>query len=198
MSKDSIKMEQLLATFTSQLKQRYDSPSSFSEKMDKLLRSKREKHGDRGYRVAIEKNLVFLYFFVEELKSILEIMMDRVNDDSEFLKIDPGLTIMEIEKQLRDQTERKHLEIFGDGDGSFLPGIPGNNGGKSYTRKLEFHYSYLMAARSFSVDFINILYAAQQEYRIEKPSFNQAWNYIDMSVNYYIGNIQIGESGSGD
>ncbi|MFO7916189.1 MAG: hypothetical protein R6U43_10950 [Candidatus Krumholzibacteriales bacterium] len=193
LTRDSMDMKHVLTTFSSHLQQRYRSPSEFSMEIEKLLRSKREKYDDYGYRESVERNLVFLYFFLEELKSLLEIMISRVNDDSEFMKIDPGLTIMDIEKQVREETGRKHSEIFGEKGSGALPGMNGGEEG-SYMNKLEFHYSYLMAARSFTIDFINILYAAQREYRIEGGDFDQAWNYIDMSANYYIGNIAVGES----
>jgi hypothetical protein len=193
LSKEAIKIEQVMTTFSSHLEQRYGSPEGFMEEIGKLLRDKKEKFGSSGYREALEKNLVFLYFFVEELKSLMEIMLNSVNDDIEFLKTDPGLTIMDMEKQLREQTDRKHSEIFGEGSEPFLEEPAGGHGDSTFMQRLEFHYSYLMAARSFSIDFINILYAAQREYRIENASLEPVWSYIDMSANYYIGNIAVGE-----
>lgn len=193
MPENNIDMKQVLATFSSHLEQRYRSPSEFSGEIEKMLRLKREKYDGSGYRESIERNLVYLYFFLEELKSLLEIMIERLSDDTEFRKIDPGLTIMDIERQLREETDRKHGEIFGETGSGSLPGMNGSRKG-SYIEKLEFYYSYLMAARSFAIDFINILYAARREYRIEGGDFDQAWNYIDMSANYYIGNIAVGET----
>jgi hypothetical protein len=193
LSKEKIDIARVLATFSSQLEQRYRSPEAFGEEISKVLRSKKAKYGDSGYPEALEKNLVFLYFFVEELKSLLEIMITNLDDEGEFEKVDPGLTIMDIEEQLREETERKHAEIFADGGGSVFSGLDSGEDAAAYSENLEFHYSYLMAARSFAIDLINILYAARREYEIENAAFSRVWDYIDMSVNYYIGNISVGE-----
>jgi hypothetical protein len=167
--------------------------------MGELLSAKRERSSRKTYQESLEKNIVFLHYFVEEGRSLIELMLRNVNQDEKFLEADPGLVLSEIENRLREETGSRHRKVFLENGESEFAEISAfkEESPSRYKEKLEFYYSYLMALRNLMVDFMNILFAVQREYRIENigpDSPAEVWGQIEMMANYYIGNIKVQES----
>jgi len=198
MGKKTADIQQALATFSSHMEHKHSSPDKFMKGIKRLLDSKRIREKKGNYAHSLEKNVIYLYYFVEQAKTILELMIQRVNDDEKFLQLDPGLTLSEVEARVREEISVKKegfSEIVKRDEFSEIFKKK-KAGSPAYIQNLEFNYSYLMAVRSFMVDFINILYALQRECRMEgiTPStVDNVQSYIDMTANYYIGNIEIEE-----
>jgi hypothetical protein len=195
MGKSKGDIQQVLETFSFHMEQKHSSPDKFIKGIKALLDAKRKRDKKDDYVKSLEKNVIYLYYFVEGAKAILELMTRRINDDEKFLQLDPGLTISELEARVREKISGKEGEGYEMGEFSEIINKESTEP-HSYIQNLEFNYSYLMAARGFMVDFINLLYALQREYYIEdvnSSTGDNIWNYIDMIANYYIGNIKIGK-----
>ncbi|MDZ7859149.1 MAG: hypothetical protein U5O15_00535 [Candidatus Krumholzibacteriota bacterium] len=196
MEKSRTDVERVLATFSTHMEQKHSTPDKFIENIEGLLDLKRKREGE-DYLRSLEKNVVYLHYFVEEAKAVLELMLRRVNDDEKFIRVDPGLTLSEIEERVREEITNEKKEI--SQIERFSEILKKESGaGKSYAERLEFNYSYLMAARSFTVDFINIIYALQKDYYVEGINSSTRENilrYIDMTANYYIGNVRVENGG---
>lgn len=199
MSDKRIDIDSVLATFSSNLADKYRSPEDFNSHLSELLTSKFKRGNEKDYIKSLEKNIVFLSYFTEEGKALLALMMERMDERESFNEIDPGLFLSKAEERIRKETGPRHRKIFGSGESEdFVELLEEREKGEgAYIERLEFFYSYLMAIRTFMVDFMNILYVLRNEYTIENiegSGAEEAWSYIEMMANYYIGNIKIGEA----
>ena len=195
MGKSKGDIQQVLETFSFHMEQKHSSPDKFIKGIKALLDAKRERGKKGDYVKSLEKNIIYLHYFVEGAKTVLELMTQRINDDEKFHQFDPGLTLSELETRVREKISEKEEGFYEMEEFSEIINKKGTEP-HIYIQNLEFNYSYLMAARGFMVDFINLLYAIQREYYMEgvnSSTGDDIWNYIDMIANYYIGNIKIGE-----
>jgi len=193
MEKSRTDVERVLATFSTHRKQKHSMPGKFMNNIEEILDSKRKRQKKESYLRSLEKNVVFLHYFTEEAKAVLELMLRRVNDGEKFIRFDPGLTLSEIEERVREEIKNAKKEISQTERFSEILKKEAA-AGKNYVERLEFNYSYLMAVRSFTVDFINIIYALQKDYYVEginSSTSEDILRYINMTANYYIGNVRV-------
>ena len=193
MEKSRTDVERVLTTFSTHMKQKHSTPGKFMNNIEEILDSKRKRQKKESYLRSLEKNVVFLHYFTEEAKAVLELMLRRVNDDEKFIRFDPGLTLSEIEERVREEIKNAKKEISQTERFSEILKKEAA-AEKNYVERLEFNYSYLMAVRSFTVDFINIIYALQKDYYIEginSSTSEDILRYINMTANYYIGNVRV-------
>ncbi len=198
--KKRVDLRQVLVTFSHNLEAKYHSPEELKKSLRRVMNSKKQRNGEDDYQDSLEKNIVFLKYFVEEGNALVELMLANVDDDEKFLEADPGLLLSLIEERLRKETGASHRKIFLETEDEEFTDLVAakKTGGKYYSEKLEFYYEYLMTIRNLMVDFMNVLFAVQREYIIENTgevSADDVWSHIEMMANYYIGNIRVGESG---
>jgi len=198
--KKTVDLRQVLVTFSQNLEAKYRSPEALKTSLRRLMDSKKSRNSEDEYHISLEKNIVFLKYFVEEGKALVELMLSNLGDDERFLEADPGLLLSEIEERLRKEAGASHRKIFLDREDDEFADLAAHRkrSGGHYSKKLEFYYEYLMTLRNFMVDFMNVLFAVQREYVIENAgelSAGDVWSHIEMMANYYIGNIRVGEGG---
>lgn len=190
-------IEAVMATYSSHVSENYPQPEQFRENLARMLEAKKQRRSPEEYVESLEKNLVFLVDLITEGEAYLELVLGRVNDAGMTSEEIAG-TIEEMERRVRASTSRRRAELLGpqaDGDLAELAALRGGDR-DAYLGKLEFNYIYYMTMRLFLFEFFNILAAVREEYavqRVDDAAFGHVRVHIEMTVNYYLGNISIGE-----
>ena len=180
-------IDDLLATFSAHIKENYPPPEQFKKNLENLLASKKEKFSGDGYTASLERNIIFLHNVVIEIEAFLEIALEGVlEEEHEREKIDEMLA--GIEQNAREAT----LE----GDSAGPEGLFKLRGSEGYVEKLEFNYFLLMTLRMLLVEFFNVYIAVKSEYvidRIDEAAPQHVTSHVEMTANYFLGNISVGE-----
>lgn len=190
-------IEGVMATWSSHISGSYPAPQQFRENLARMLEAKKERRSPEAYVESLEKNLVFLVDLIAEGEAFLELVLGRINDPAPTGDT-IAETIAEMERRVRASTPHRRVELLGPGAGGELGELAALRGGDRdrYMEKLEFNYIYYMAMRLLLFEFLGILAAVREEYvieRVDAAAFGHVRVHIEMTANYYLGNISIGE-----
>lgn len=190
-------IEAVLATYSSHVSEMYPAPEQFQGNLARMLEAKKERRSPEAYVDSLEKNLVFLVDLIAEGEAYLELVLGRVNDAGLTSEEIAG-TIAEMERRVRASTSRRRAELLGPQAQGDLAGLAALRAGDrgAYLEKLEFDYIYSMTTRLLLFEFFNVLAAVREEYavrRVDDAAFGHVRVHIEMTVNYYLGNISVGE-----
>ncbi len=197
MSRKKADIEEVIQTFSSHVSESYPDPGMFRENLDKLLVAKKGKLAEEAYISSLERNIVFLHYLVFEARALLESILDGINETDD---LDEKVEVMlsDLEEGVRKQVQQKIVDVFEKGLDSDFSGILAirSEGGREYAERLEFEYKYLMTLRMRLFEFFGLLAAVNREYEIERvdeAAARHILNHVDFTVNYYLGNIRVGE-----
>ncbi|MBU8922480.1 MAG: hypothetical protein KOO63_11740 [Bacteroidales bacterium] len=187
----------VLATFSAHVKENYPEPDLFKSNLQNLLSEKQERMDADMYILSLEKNIVFLQELVIEGEAVLELTLGQINEPGQ-LDDGPEPLLTEIENGVKANTAERHREVFVEGVGGMFeellevkrsdPGI--------YQEKLEFNYFFLMTHRMLLFEFFSILAALKADHHIgeiDEAAPAHVTGHIQMTANYYLGNIAVGE-----
>ncbi|MCK4538943.1 MAG: hypothetical protein KAV42_09130 [Candidatus Krumholzibacteria bacterium] len=187
----------VLATFSAHVKEHYPEPDLFRANLRNLLKEKQERMDTDMYILSLEKNIVFLQELVIEGEAALELMLGEINESGQ-LDDGPGPMLTEMENGVKANTAERHREVFIEGVGGMFEELlevktsdPGN-----YQDKLEFNYFFLMTHRMLLFEFFGVLAALKADYHIgeiDEAVQAHVTGHIQMTANYYLGNISVGE-----
>lgn len=194
-----VKLEEILATFSSHVSKNYPSPEDFQERLRLLLDNKKEGKGSDVYARSLETNVVFLHDLVTGGRALLDLLLSPDKEPKGSLDV----ILEEMEGKIRSQTRKRHTEIFErDGDEEFRE-LAGMRRGKSdeYIERLEFNYLYLMTFRMLLFEFMSVLQSIRAEYQLAdmKPgAVKEITDSLALTAHFYLGNVKVGgESGEG-
>jgi hypothetical protein len=190
-------IEALMATYSEHVSANYPGPARFRDNLARMLAAKKEQLSPEAYVDSLESNLVFLVDLVTEGEAYLELVLGRVNDGG-LTSAEIAGTIEEMEGRVRASTARRREELLDPQAGGELAGLTAlrEGGGGEYVEKLEFNYIYYMAMRLLLFEFFNVLAAVREEYtvqRVDEAAFDHVRIHVEMTVNYLLGNISVGE-----
>jgi hypothetical protein len=162
-----------------------------------MLAAKRDRMEETEYVASLERNLVFLKDLVTEGEALLEYLIERINDEEPTAeKIEAALAA--LEEKVRTRTAGRVEKVLGGSSVEDFKELAALRRGdrEAYTGKLEFNYKYFMAFRMLLFEFFNVMAAVREEYEIERvdeAAFGLIRSNIEMTANYYLGNISVGE-----
>jgi len=195
--KKSADIEALIATFSGHVSDNYPAPETYRENLASMLAAKKERMDAAGYTASLERNLVFLKDLVTEGEALLEYLLERINGaEPTAKKITAALSA--LEGKVRAGTAVRVEKVFeesGEDDYRELAELRGGDRA-AYLEKLEFNYRYFMTYRMLLFEFIGVMAAVREEYEItgaDEAAFGLIQGNIDMTANYYLGNISVGE-----
>jgi hypothetical protein len=190
-------IEALLATFSAHVGESYPAPEAYRENLASMLAAKKERMEGGEYLASLERNLVFLKDLVTEGEALLEYLLERINNEEPTAeKITAALGA--LEEKVRSGTAGRVEQVLGEtGEDDFreLTELRGNDD-DAYVEKLEFNYMYFMAFRMLLFEFFGVMAAVREEYeikRVDEAAFGLVRSNIEMTANYYLGNISVGE-----
>jgi hypothetical protein len=190
-------IEALIATFSAHVSDNYPAPEVYGENLDSMLAAKRERMESGEYIASLEKNLVFLKDLVTEGEALLEYLLERINNDEPTAdKINAALGA--LEEKVRSGTAGRVEKVLGESDEDDFKELTELRGKdeKAYADKLEFNYKYFMAFRMLLFEFFGVMAAVREEYvieRVDESAFDLIRSNIEMTANFYLGNISVGE-----
>jgi hypothetical protein len=190
--KKKVSMEEIISTFSSHISENYASSEEFRDNLDYLLKEKRSRLGKDSYQDSLEKNIVFL----DELVSGVEHFLNRLLSGEAGMKIENlENALKEIEEEGKRRVQNRN-EIFEKDERREFKELKElkKKGGDVYIEKLQFHYRYWMTLRIFFFEFLNVVVAIGEKYelpRIDDGEFRQILNHLELTANYYIGNVEV-------
>ena len=196
-TKKKADIETLIATFSAHVSENYPAPELYRENLTSMLAIKRERMGEGEYVNSLEKNLVFLKDLVTEGEALLEYLLERIN--SEEPKADKiNMALGALEEKVRGGTAGRVEKVLGESDEDDFKELTALRGKdqEAYTEKLEFNYIYFMAFRMLLFEFFGVMAVVRDEYeitRVDEAAFGLITGNIEMTTNYYLGNISVGE-----
>ena len=196
-SKEKADIEALIATFSAHVSENYPEPKVYRENLMSMLEAKKERMETGEYVASLEKNLVFLKDLVTEGEALLEYLLERINNDEPTAdKINAALGA--LEDKVRSGTGGRVEKVLGESDEDDFKELTALRGKdqEAYTEKLEFNYIYFMAYRMLLFEFFGVMAAVKAEYevtRVDEAAIGLIQSNIDMTANYYLGNISVGE-----
>ncbi|MBN2184016.1 MAG: hypothetical protein JW746_01680 [Candidatus Krumholzibacteriota bacterium] len=197
MKKKNADIEDLLTTFADHIAGSYPEPKQFRDNIVSLLEQKRKGKTESDYILSLEKNIIFLSDLVIEGEAFLEMLLSQINDESPVdVKVENYL--QEMESRVRANIPERYDEIFsGQKNEEFAELIDARDEGvTAYLEKLSFTYFYLTTFRMLLFEFLNILCVVREEYVIGRVDFaapGHLISHIEMTANYYLGNVGVGE-----
>ena len=197
MTKKRADIEALIATFSEHVSENYPAPDVYRKNISSMLAAKKERMESGEYVKSLEKNLVFLKDLVTEGEAYLEYLLERINDKEPTTDEITG-ALGSMEEKVKTGTFGRVEELLGGSGGEEFGELVALRGKdeKAYVEKLEFNYIYFMAFRMLLFEFFGVLAAVREEYEIEKvdeAAFGLVHSNIEMTANYYLGNISVGE-----
>ncbi|MCK4548920.1 MAG: hypothetical protein KAU49_02080 [Candidatus Krumholzibacteria bacterium] len=196
-TKKKADVEALIATFSTHVSENYPAPEVFSENLTSMLAAKKERMESGEYVASLERNLVFLKDLVTEGEALLEYLLERINNQE--LTADKINTALgALEEKVRSGTAGRVEKVLGESDEDDFRELTELRGKdqEAYTEKLEFNYIYFMAFRMLLFEFFGVMAAIREEYditRVDEAAFGLIQSNIEMTTNYYLGNISVGE-----
>lgn len=190
-------IEALIATFSTHVSDNYPAPQVYQENLTSMLAAKKERMESGEYLASLEKNLVFLKDLVTEGEALLEYLLERINNaEPTAEKINAALGA--LEEKVRGGTAGRIEQVLGESDEDDFRELTALRGKdqEAYTEKLEFNYIYFMAFRMLLFEFFGVLAAVRDEYeimRVDEAAIGLIQSNIEMTTNYYLGNISVGE-----
>ncbi len=202
MKKKHASVDELLATYSTHIKENFHDPEGLRTNLKNLLGEKKKRMTIEEYTVSLERNVIFLHDLTLEGEALLEILVEQSGDDTDG-KVDTGGLLVEIEEKVRKSTGDRYRTVFEEQNAAELGELASLRGGEGdlYLERLEFIYSYYMTYRLFLHEFFNLLDAVRAEYEIEgidDAVGKHITNHVKVTVNYYLGNISVGEIVDGE
>jgi len=195
--KNKADIESLIATFSAHVSENYPLPEVYRKNLSSMLAAKRERMEVEEYIHSLERNLVFLKDLVTEGEALLEYLLERVNSGEPSAdKVTAALGA--LEQKVRAGTAGRVEKVLSEGaeeDFRELTALRGKDR-DGYVAKLEFNYMYFMAFRMLLFEFFGVLAAVREEYEIEnidEAALGLIQSNIEMTANFYLGNISVGE-----
>ena len=199
MEKNRADIDHLLATFSSFIKENYPEGGLFRENLRALLAAKKERLSREAYVDSLERNIVFLQELIMEGEVFLDEVLETMNEVECALDDGAGPPLDAMEKRVKESVQgAAHTEILA-GEGEGAPGglaLLKKEDPAGYLEKLAFNYSYLMTLRMLLFEFFNVVAEIRKEYavdRIDEAAPAHIMNHVEMTANYYLGNISVGE-----
>jgi hypothetical protein len=199
MEKKRADIDDLLATFSSFIKESYPEGGLFRDNLHALLAAKKERLSLEAYIDSLERNIVFLQELIMEGEVFLDEVLETMNEGECALDDGAGPPLDAMEKRVKESVQgAAHTEILA-GEGEGAPGglaLLKKEDPAGYLEKLEFNYSYLMTLRMLLFEFFNVVAEIRKEYavdRIDEAAPAHIMNHVEMTANYYLGNISVGE-----
>ncbi|MCU0639548.1 MAG: hypothetical protein MUF59_06745 [Candidatus Krumholzibacteria bacterium] len=199
MEKKRADIDDLLATFSSFIKENYPENGLFRENLGALLEAKKGRLSPESYVDSLERNVVFLQELIMEGEVFLDEVLETMNEGECALEDGAGPPLEALEKRVKESVKgAKHAEILAGG----VEGILGElallkkEDAPGYVAKLEFNYSYLMTLRMLLFELFNVIAEIRKEYvidRIDEAAPAHIMNHVEMTANYFLGNISVGE-----
>jgi hypothetical protein len=195
-------IEALIATFSAHVTENYPAPEVYRENLTSMLAAKKERMEGGDYVASLEKNLVFLKDLVTEGEALLEYLLERINNPEPTAdKI--NIALGALEAKVRGGTAGRVEQVLGESDEDDFRELTELRGKdqEAYTEKLEFNYIYFMAFRMLLFEFFGVLAAVRDEYeitRVDEAAIGLIQGNIEMTTNYYLGNISVGEVCDGE
>jgi len=190
-------IESLIATFSAHVTENYPPPEVYRENLTSMLAAKKERMESGDYIASLERNLVFLKDLVTEGEALLEYLLERIdNPEPSADKIHTALGA--LEEKVRSGTAGRVEQVLGESDEDDFRELTALRGKdqEAYTGKLEFNYIYFMAFRMLLFEFFGVMAAVREEYeigRVDDAAIGLIQSNIEMTANYYLGNISVGE-----
>jgi hypothetical protein len=190
-------IEALIATFSAHVTENYPAPEVYRENLTSMLAAKKERMEGGDYVASLERNLVFLKDLVTEGEALLEYLLERIhNPEPTADKI--NIALGALEEKVRGGTADRVEQVLGESDEDDFRELTELRGKdqETYTEKLEFNYIYFMAFRMLLFEFFGVLAAVRDEYeitRVDEAAIGLIQGNIEMTTNYYLGNISVGE-----
>lgn len=190
-------IEALIATFSAHVTENYPAPEVFRENLTSMLAAKKDRMEKGEYIASLERNLVFLKDLVTEGEALLEYLLERINNPEP--SADKIITALgALEEKVKSGTAGRVEQVLGESDEDDFRELTEMRGKdqEAYTGKLEFNYIYFMAFRMLLFEFFGVLAAVRAEYEItsaDEAAIGLIQSNIDMTANYYLGNISVGE-----
>jgi hypothetical protein len=190
-------IEALIATFSAHVSENYPAPEVYRENLTTMLAAKKERMERGDYVASLERNLVFLKDLVTEGEALLEYLLERIhNPEPTADKI--NIALGALEEKVRGGTADRVEQVLGESDEDDFRELTELRGKdqETYTEKLEFNYIYFMAFRMLLFEFFGVLAAVRDEYeitRVDEAAIGLIQGNIEMTTNYYLGNISVGE-----
>jgi hypothetical protein len=150
-----------------------------------------------GYVTSLERNVIFLHDLVFEGEALLDLLIkQQVKGGTGRRKLDSILK--DMDERIRSEIKRRISEAFDEGrDAEFRELHKLKKADRAlFLEKLEVNYRYLMTFRLFLFELFNVLTSIMSQYAVSlvMPSANRRiMNHIELTVNYYLGNIEVGE-----
>ncbi len=194
-------IEEVIVTFSEHLKKTYPSPDVFRNNLTQLLEDKRQRMGAKEYEISLEKNIVFLHDLIVEGEAFIDLLL-RLEDKNDLKDEKINSMFRKMEEKIRDRMNQRHRDIFIKGtkeEFSTLFELKKNRH-KKYPEKLEVNYRYLMTLRIILYEFFSVLVTTKSKYRVRRTGpaeSKKILNHIDITANYYLGNVTVAESGGG-
>ena len=197
MKKPLIGAEEIIAAFSSHIREQYSSVEEFRERLSGLLENKRKKFSGDSYVVSIEKNIVYFNSLILGVEAFIDKVLKSPKQAGKLLK-DVEKTLSELEKSVEDKTEEQHRRTFVEcSDPSIAALLAIKEENKSeYIEKIEFEYRYLFTFKLFLFEFVSVLRAVLEKYSIPGEIFefrDIIMQSIEFLTNFYIGNIKLDE-----
>jgi len=196
-SRKKADIQSLIATFSAHVNENYPAPEVYRENLTSMLAAKKERMESGEFVASLERNLVFLKDLVTEGEALLEYLIERINlQDLTADKINAALEA--LEGKIRSGTAGRVEQVLGSSDEDDFAELTKLRGKdqEAYTEKLEFNYIYFMAFRMLLFEFFGVVAAIREEYEItgvDEAALGLIQGNIEMTTNYYLGNISIGE-----
>lgn len=196
-SKKKADIEALIVTFSTHVSENYPAPEVYRDNLASMLAAKKERMEDGAYVASLERNLVFLKDLVTEGEALLEYLLERINNKEPSAgKINTALGA--LEEKVRSGTAGRVEQVLGESDEDDFRELTELRGKdqEAYAEKLEFNYCYFMTYRMLLFEYMGVLAAVKGEYeitRVDEAAFGLVQSNIEMTANYYLGNISVGE-----
>jgi hypothetical protein len=195
--KQKADIESLIATFSAHVSDNYPAPGTYRENLDSMLAAKKERMGAEDYISSLERNLVFLKDLVTEGEALLEYLLGRIDrPEPSAEKINAALGA--LEDKVRAGTAGRVEKVFSEGEEDDFRELAAlrDSDRAAYAEKLEFNYRYFMTYRMLLFEFIGVMAAVREGYEItraDEAAFGLIHSNIEMTANFYLGNISVGE-----
>jgi len=195
--KANIRAEEIIATFSSHIREQYSSVEEFRKELSKLLESKKKKFSEDDYILSIERNLVYFNNLVTGVEAFIDEVLKNPKLSGKLLK-DSEKTLSELEKAVERRTEEEHKKVFIECEDPSIAALLAvkEENKREYLERIEFEYRYLFTFKLFLFEFISVLKAVREKYSFPADIFGYReiiMQSVEFLTNFYIGNVKLDE-----
>ena len=199
MKKKHATLADLLATYSSHVSRNYPSPDEFRGNFDRILAGKRDRFPGGEYIAALETNVVFLHDLIVEGEAALDVLFDA-KKSRPLSASHVNELLGEMEERVRGHSGQRRSEAFIEEQDAEFAGLRELKGtdAAAYVDKLESTYRHLMMFKVLLFEFFNVMGPVISRYplaRTTEETRREVLNHIELTANYYIGTLTVGEGG---